>query len=114
MLPNRPAHKDYGVSVAATQDTAHSLPPNTKLRSQIAETGTASPMCRADPLLDWRRDPGAADRLSALGTLGLRPRHPGGDALLDDRPLELAEHREHAKHRPPGRAGSVKALLVKK
>ena len=94
MLPNQPAHKSQGVSVPAIQDTTHSVPPNTKLRSQIAVTGTGSPMCRADPILDWRRNPGAADRLSALGTLGLRPRHPGGDALLDDRPLELAEHRE--------------------
>src|SRR4029077_20510847 len=85
-----------------------------KLRSQIAQTGPASVMCRADPILNWRRNPGTADRLSALGALGLRPRHPSGDALLDDRPLELAEHGEHAEHRPPGRACGVKSLLMKK
>src|SRR5262249_47618489 len=71
-------------------------------------------MCRADPILNCRRNPGTAERLSALGALGLRPPHPGGDALLDDRPLELAEHRKHAEHRPPRRARGVKPLLTKK
>jgi len=38
-------------------------------------------MCRADLILNWRRNAGTADRLSALGALSFRPSHPGRDAL---------------------------------
>ena len=38
-------------------------------------------MCRADLILNWRRNAGTVDRLSALGALSFRPSHPGRDAL---------------------------------
>jgi hypothetical protein len=54
------------------------------------------------------------DRLAAPGTLGLGPRHAGNHALADDRPFELAEHRQHSEHGATrGRVG-VEPLLVQK
>jgi hypothetical protein len=42
-----------------------------------------------------------------------RAREAGPYPLLDHRPLELAEHAEHLKHRPPGGRRGIDALHMK-
>ena len=71
-------------------------------------------MCRADLILNWRRNAGTADRLSALGALSFRPSHPGRDALWMIARSNSLNTESIAKHRTPGRARGVKSLLMKK
>ena len=100
------------MAAASTDAAANSLDTNTELRRDRSQANSASLVGSADGRTPRGMDCRPTDRLAALGTLGLGPRHAGQHALADDRALELGKHAEHLKHRLAGRRRGVEALLM--
>jgi hypothetical protein len=74
------------------------LDSNAKLFGNGSQANSADFVGGADGRAPRGMDCRPTDRLAALGTLGLSPRHAGQHALADDGAFELSKHAEHLKH----------------
>jgi len=98
--------------VTSTDAAANGLDTNTELGGNGSQANSIGFVGSTDGRTPHGMDGWPTDGLTALGALGLGPRHAGQHTLADDRALELSEDAEHLKHRLAGRRRGVEALLM--